>query len=102
MFDTLFADETNNLFKWVHDATKILPGFGRILCLATEQNDELHRAQGKLQRFIERLRRACTGLLDGEAKSNSQMLISLLMVICTVMEGVFKQVGLNLTCAHRY
>ncbi|KAJ8583328.1 hypothetical protein M405DRAFT_867124 [Rhizopogon salebrosus TDB-379] len=91
MFDTLFAGETNDLFKRVHDATKILPGFGRILRLATEQNNELHRAQGKLQRFIERLRRACTRLLDGEAKSNSQMLISLLMVVCTVMEGVFKQ-----------
>jgi separase len=99
---TLFADETDDLLKRVHDATNILPGFGGLLCLVTEQNDELHRAQGKLQRSIERLRRACIRFLDGEAKANGQMLVSLLMAICTVMEGVFKHVGLDLTCAHRH
>ncbi|KAG0699186.1 peptidase family C50-domain-containing protein [Suillus ampliporus] len=77
--------------KRVHDAAKVLPGFGGLLCLMTEPNDELHRAQGKLQRSLERLRRTCIKVLDGEAKDQSHTTISLLMAISTALEGAFKQ-----------
>ncbi|KAG1823730.1 peptidase family C50-domain-containing protein [Suillus subaureus] len=81
------SDETER----VHEAAKVLPGLGGLLCLSTEPNDELHRAQGKLQRALERFRRACIKVLDGEAKVQNHVIISLLMTISTALEGVFKQ-----------
>ncbi|KAG1748438.1 peptidase family C50-domain-containing protein [Suillus paluster] len=83
--------ETDDLSKRVDDAAKILPGFGGLLSLMTEPNDELHRAQGKFQRTLERLRRICIKVLDGEAKDQHHAIISLLMVISTALEGAFKQ-----------
>ncbi|KAG1861269.1 peptidase family C50-domain-containing protein [Suillus subluteus] len=81
------TDETER----IHEATKVLPGLGRLLCLSAEPNEELHRAQGKLQRALERLRRACIKVLDGETKVQSHVIISTLMTISTALEGVFKQ-----------
>lgn len=101
MPDNSILDETDDLSKRVHDMTKLLPGLGDLLCLVSEENDELKRAQGKLQRSIERLRRACVKILDGEMKDKSQVLIPLLMAICTTLAGALKQVGFNLTRALR-
>ncbi|KAG1775528.1 peptidase family C50-domain-containing protein [Suillus placidus] len=85
------SDKTDDLSKCVHEAVKVLPGFGGLLCLSTEPNDELYRAQGKLQRTLERLRRACIKVLDGEAKVQSHVVISLLTAISNALEGAFKQ-----------
>ncbi|KAG1731550.1 peptidase family C50-domain-containing protein [Suillus lakei] len=57
----------------------------------SELNDELRRAQGKLQRALERLRRACIKILEGEAKVQSNVIISLLMAISSALEDAFKQ-----------
>jgi separase len=96
-----FADRTDDLSRRVHEAAKVLPGLGGLLCLLTEPNDELHRAQGKLQRTLEKLRRACIKVLDGEAKVQSHVMISLLMAISNAMEGAFKQVSFNSTHVQR-
>ncbi|KAG1788751.1 peptidase family C50-domain-containing protein [Suillus plorans] len=85
------SDETDDLSRRVHEATKVLPSFGGLLCLSAEPNDELQRVQGKLQRTLERLRRACIKVLDGEAKVQNHVIISLLMVISTALEDAFKQ-----------
>ncbi|KAG2081359.1 peptidase family C50-domain-containing protein [Suillus cothurnatus] len=82
---------SEDLSKRAHEAAMVLPGVERLLCLSTEPNDELHRAQGKLQRALERLRRACTKVLDGEAKDQSHVINSLLMAISAALGDVFKQ-----------
>lgn len=97
----LFADETDDLSRRVHEATKVFPGFGGLLCLSAELNDELQRVQGKLRRTLERLRRACIKVLDGEAKVQNHVIISLLMVISAALEDAFKQVSFHLTHARR-
>ncbi|KAG2038447.1 peptidase family C50-domain-containing protein [Suillus americanus] len=88
---TAYLDANTDETERIHEAGKVLPGLGRLLCLSTEPNEELHRAQGKLQRALERLRRACIKVLDGETKARSHVIISLLMSISTALEGVFKQ-----------
>jgi separase len=95
------ADRTDDLPQRVDEAATVLPGLGGLLCLPTEPNDELHRAQGKLQRTLERLRRACIKVLDGEAKVQSHVIISLLVAISNALEGAFKQVSFNLTHVQR-
>ncbi|KAG2136721.1 peptidase family C50-domain-containing protein [Suillus clintonianus] len=85
------SDGTDDFSKRVHDAAKFLPGIGSLLYFATEPNDELHRAQGKLQRTLERLRRACIKVLDADSKDQSHATISLLTAISTTLEGTFKQ-----------
>ena len=45
---------------------------------------------------MERLRRACIKIVDREGEDKSRASISLLMSICGVLEGVFKQVGFKL------
>jgi separase len=96
-----FTYKTEDLSKRAHEAATVLPGVEGLLCLSTEPNDGLHRAQGKLQRALERLRRACTKVLDGEAKVQSHVINSLLMAISTALEGVFKQVSFKLTYTWR-